>query len=430
MGNTAGLAGGGLDLTGATITLVGTSIEANTASLGGGIHATGRTFDLSNSTLVGNTADQAGGVYLGAQIEGVSLKDATLIGNTADAGASQLVAEDPGTEALSLERSVFVLGSSARGLDVGGSCDLGAATAGPDNFSTDASCGNATVATADEMGLTDSENPAAVPGPGSVLVDAVSGCDGLDQRGLPRGVDADGLSGPDCDVGAFEVQNVPVVAVDDIPITDQDAPAGGNVTANDIDPEDEDPGMLTVTRVDGAVDAVGEPIELEDGGRLTVEASGAFLFEPDSDFDSLDSDEFALLETTYQVTDGYATDTAAIMVRVNGVNDPPTARPDRYFVEPGEVLTVNAADGVLANDEDIDDDPLEVVVPASGAPNGQNGVLLLFPDGSFQYTAPGVPGKAVFMYNVTDGEATDSAEITFLPSRIFFDRFEHDPPED
>ena len=43
-----------------------------------------------------------------------------------------------------------------------------------------------------------------MPMPGSPLIDHYDGCSGDDQRGVPRGVDADAVPGNDCDIGAAE----------------------------------------------------------------------------------------------------------------------------------------------------------------------------------------------------------------------------------
>ena len=78
------------------------------------------------------------------------------------------------------------------------------------------------------------------------------------------------------------------------------------------------------------------------------------------------------------------------------VNTPPSAEDDAYSVGEGGTLTVDAALGVLANDVDVDANPLnaERVSPPT------HGTLVLNPDGSFAY--------------VHDGSETVSDSFTYI----------------
>lgn len=91
-------------------------------------------------------------------------------------------------------------------------------------------------------------------------------------------------------------------------------------------------------------------------------------------------------------------------------NNIPIGNPDFYCVLRGNVLSVNPPLGVLANDIDLDTDPLNV----AGYTNPANGTLTLLNDGSFNY-APneGFAGEDLFTYTVTDGldEATTTVTI-------------------
>jgi putative cell wall-binding protein/5-hydroxyisourate hydrolase-like protein (transthyretin family) len=92
-------------------------------------------------------------------------------------------------------------------------------------------------------------------------------------------------------------------------------------------------------------------------------------------------------------------------------NTPPTATDDAYAATSGALLTVSAAQGILANDEDADGGTLfpEVV---SGAGHG---TLVLADDGSFTYkSSPGFVGEDTFTYVVYDGESQSGAAIVTI----------------
>ena len=81
-------------------------------------------------------------------------------------------------------------------------------------------------------------------------------------------------------------------------------------------------------------------------------------------------------------------------------NNPPAAKGDSFMVEEGQILEV-AAPGVLSNDTDPDGDPLTAAL----VDDAFNGVLVLYPDGSFIYTPDtGFIGDDKFTYVASDGE--------------------------
>lgn len=90
-------------------------------------------------------------------------------------------------------------------------------------------------------------------------------------------------------------------------------------------------------------------------------------------------------------------------------NHPPVAVNDSYTTPYNQTLSVNVANGVLANDSDPDGDPILVTI-YFGETLGTTSVSL---DGSFTYTPnEGVSGTDVITYTITDGEATASATLS------------------
>ena len=91
-------------------------------------------------------------------------------------------------------------------------------------------------------------------------------------------------------------------------------------------------------------------------------------------------------------------------------NTPPTAVDDNYTTEFGTTLSIDVNDGLLANDEDADGDPISV----HSFEVGTLGTLAVDADGSFTYTPnAGLSGTETLSYTITDGTDTATAEVTF-----------------
>src|SRR5213594_548401 len=119
---------------------------------------------------------------------------------------------------------------------------------------------------------------------------------------------------------------------------------------------------------------------------------------------------------TYQASDG-ATNSGVVTVTltVNPVNDNTVAADDTYSTPEDTTLTV-IAPGLLANDSDVDGDPLTAVLLSGPA----HGTLSLNTNGSFTYTpALNYNGPDSFTYKANDGslesgEATVTITITLV----------------
>ncbi|WP_180807730.1 type I secretion C-terminal target domain-containing protein, partial [Aeromonas hydrophila] len=118
-----------------------------------------------------------------------------------------------------------------------------------------------------------------------------------------------------------------------------------------------------------------------------------------------------------------------------GTNDAPVLSPDVGAVNEDAILTVNAANGVLANDSDVDGNALKVTgilsgtsgtataVNASGDTVLTNsyGTLTIRADGSYSFNANGAdaqklaagqPANVVFTYTATDGTVERTSTLT------------------
>ena len=105
---------------------------------------------------------------------------------------------------------------------------------------------------------------------------------------------------------------------------------------------------------------------------------------------------------------GALTSSASFTWRITNDNRAPVANDDTYSTNEDTPLTVNAASGLLANDTDADDDELTGIETSYPL-----GVLVLQPDGSFQYTPPpNFNGTDTFSYRINDGMEYDDATVT------------------
>jgi VCBS repeat-containing protein len=134
-------------------------------------------------------------------------------------------------------------------------------------------------------------------------------------------------------------------------------------------------------------------------GTLTLNPNGSFTYTPNANFNGTDS-------FTYRANDGTTNSNAAtVTITVNPVNDAPVAKNDTYTVNEDGVLNI-AAPGVLANDTDVDGNPLTAVIGTGPS----SGTLTLNPNGSFTYTPnANFNGTDSFTYRANDGTTSSSA---------------------
>ncbi|MES2629649.1 MAG: Ig-like domain-containing protein, partial [Bacteroidota bacterium] len=176
------------------------------------------------------------------------------------------------------------------------------------------------------------------------------------------------------------VNDAPVAVTDNYTVAEDNVltVSAPGVLGNDTDKEND---VLTATLVSG-------PLH----GTLSLNANGRFVYTPVANYNGPD-------QFTYRACDpGNLCSNAVVNINVTAVNDAPTAGNDSYSVAEDNTLTV-AAPGVLANDADVDGDPLTVTLLA----NVTHGTLTLNSNGSFVYVpAPDYNGTDGFTYRVCD----------------------------
>jgi VCBS repeat-containing protein len=186
--------------------------------------------------------------------------------------------------------------------------------------------------------------------------------------------------------------NAPPAAVADSYTVDED----GNLTKNAADgvlanDTDADGDSLTMTVVD-------QP----DHGTLDINDDGSFTYTPNADYHGTDT-------FTYKANDGtHDSAEATVTITINPVEDDPVAAADSFQVPVNGQLIVNAANGVLANDTDADDD----TITAAAVTDPAHGTLTLNADGSFEYEPEAdYHGTDTFTYKANDG-SNDSSVVT------------------
>ena len=222
-----------------------------------------------------------------------------------------------------------------------------------------------------------------------------------------------------------------ITAVADAGATDQGSVLRVNVASgvltNDTD-LDGDP--LSVSEVNGTAGDVGTQVTLTSGALLTLDTDGSYDYDPNGVYDGLAVGATDVDSFSYTVVDGNGESASAtVTITITGTNDGISAVADVGATDQGTVLSVNAASGVLANDTDLDGDPLGVseVNGSAGDVGSQvtltSGALLtLNADGSYDYDpngvydglAVGVTGTDSFTYTVTDGTGASVVEIVTI----------------
>ena len=188
--------------------------------------------------------------------------------------------------------------------------------------------------------------------------------------------------------GTTQVVTVSITGVNDAPVAEdetvsvlEDAAALGSVVATDAD----DGATLTYTLIG---EATG----------LTFNADGSYSFNAGS-YDTLAAGALKVLNLSYSVSDGVASDTGALSVTVTGVNDAPVAQDEAVSVLEdasvlGDVVATDADDAAILT--------YALIGEATGLTFNADGTYR-FDAGSYDALADGALRVLELLYSVSDG---------------------------
>ena len=179
---------------------------------------------------------------------------------------------------------------------------------------------------------------------------------------------------------------------DDLVTVNEDTPWLINVFANDSSTDGD---LLTIA-------GFTQPTN----GRVVYSGNGVFTYTPNSNFNGSDSYVYYVVEAGTGNSSS-----ATVTITVDSINDAPIATNDTFTTTEGTSITLP----VLANDSDVEGDPLTIVDFSS---NTASGVLVANSDGTFTYTPnPGYIGMDGFTYVVSDGNGgVSQASVTISVS--------------
>jgi len=189
--------------------------------------------------------------------------------------------------------------------------------------------------------------------------------------------------------------NTAPIAANDSATTTEDTPISIDVRLNDSDPDGNPLTLLSVSQPSHGTAVIA----------TTGPGAGTVTYQPQTNFAGTDS--FA-----YTISDGTATATALVTVTVTAANDAPTAINDVATTAEDTEVAID----VLANDSDVDGDP--ITVSAVGGPaHGSTTLVTTGPNaGRISYLpSPNSVGTDVFTYTITDGHggtATATVSVT------------------
>ncbi|MCB9190683.1 MAG: tandem-95 repeat protein [Flavobacteriales bacterium] len=196
-----------------------------------------------------------------------------------------------------------------------------------------------------------------------------------------------------CDTAIVTISVIPVTDDNDPPVANPDAyvtqegvPVGGNITANDDDP-DGDNIILTTT-----------PLTGPSNGSVTIAPNGNIVYTPNPGFIGTDSFTYRICDDGTPVLCDETVVTIIVTPDYNGSdNDPPFAGDDAALTP----MNVPVSGDHLVNDFDPNGDNIIInTTPISGPSNGS---VVINSNGTYTYTPNnGFVGPDQFVYEICD----------------------------
>ncbi len=221
-------------------------------------------------------------------------------------------------------------------------------------------------------------------------------------------------------------RNNPVIADDVALSTDEDHGFSGDLLAAS-DAFDFERDTITISGVDGNAAAVGIELTLASGALVTVNADGTFVYDPNGQFEDLNTGDSATDTVTFDLSDGTNTITRTFQITIDGVDDntAPVASDVVYEVSEDQAAGVYAFD---ADDADPEDDPGTLLYTSPGMQtppfagsfpnptadflNDEHGTFSLVMGDDVQALAEGETRDFAFTYWATDSHGAESNHAT------------------
>ena len=219
--------------------------------------------------------------------------------------------------------------------------------------------------------------------------------------------DAQGL----CDSATVVVKVIPAVpdALNDINVTVKNTPVTGNLTTNDTG--NGLPYTLNTT-----------PILQPAHGTITILPNGNYTYTPTTGYVGNDAVKYVICNVAG------VCDTATLTITVQdnpivGINNPPTAKND--VIE--TFKNTQIAGTVLANDFDIDGDPITATIAPVTPP--AHGTLILNVNGTYTYLPdPDYTGRDSFQYQICDNKGACTTAWAFINTKNDINGTANDKP--
>ncbi|MGO8655954.1 Ig-like domain-containing protein, partial [Rhizobium ruizarguesonis] len=111
--------------------------------------------------------------------------------------------------------------------------------------------------------------------------------------------------------------------------------------------------------VNGIAAALGQPVGLASGARLTLTADGIFAYDPNDAFEALGEGQSATDSFAYTMADAAgALSTAQVTIAIRGRNDAPVAADDAATLAKNGSKVI----AIVANDSDAEGSALAVTI--------------------------------------------------------------------
>jgi hypothetical protein len=186
----------------------------------------------------------------------------------------------------------------------------------------------------------------------------------------------------------------PPAAFDDAKTIDEDNTVVIHVLENDVEVDGENLTIVDVTA--------------PSNGEVTDNGDGTITYTPATNYYGADSFEYSISDESGGLSD------AAVYIDITAVNDAPSCTTDGYRVSEDTSLEIEAEEGVLANDLDVEQDSFEVTSTGS-LTTTNDGNVVLNADGSFSYTpSSNFFGKDEFSYLVADVHGASATGIASI----------------